>query len=300
MNGPEVRIALNPIQWFATVDGWVDPAIAPPLGDRMALVSACGFTAVQTELPGSGDDGAYVRLLAEHGIVPGPGYWSAGWASERPDLSARLDAARQSASRHARMGVDLVFLSTGMTKDAVRVRRAAIGAAPDPIRLDAIAQFLDQVGKAMAEEGVRAALHPHVGTWVETEPETRWVLDHTDPDHVLFGPDIGHLAWAGADYLGLLAQYRNRIPGIHLKDFDTAVAAAGRAHKLSYQQTVLQGLWKEPGTGDCDLEAVFKTLGRHADRWVVIEVDRPGTATPQASIALCGLWARRFAAAAGH
>ena len=40
----------------------------------------------------------------------------------------------------------------------------------------------DRIGEAMRAEGVRPALHPHVGTWVETERECRAVLDAVEPD----------------------------------------------------------------------------------------------------------------------
>lgn len=294
MTHPVAKVALNPIQWFATADGWIDPSLAPPIRERMAVIAENGFTAVQTELPADGFDLEYAALLADYGIAPGPGYFSASWSKSKAEQSVLIDSARRVAARHAKIGVDLIFFSSGMSKDAIRVQHAAIGEGFDPYRLEQIAGFLDAVGAAMAGEGVAAALHPHVGTWVETEAETRFVLDHSDPANLHFGPDIGHLAWAGADHLKLVADYKARIPGLHIKDFDQTIAATARAERQSYQATVMRGLWREPGYGSCDLDALYSVLGRERLRWAVIEVDRPMAPSVAESIARCGVWANRF------
>ena len=286
-----LKLALNPIQWYATPDGWIDPSVAPPLEERLAVIAQSGFTTVQTELPGANGEAGYVARLAQYGIVPGPGYFAATWSPSASDQEARIEAARISAAAHARLGVDTVFISSGMSKDSARVREAAVGAQFDADKLAALTPFLGKVGEAMRSEGVKTALHPHVGTWVETEAETRFVLENTDPDALWFGPDIGHLAWAGANYLQLLKDYSARIPGIHVKDFRTGVVAEGRAQRLDYQATIQRGLWQEPGQGDCDFSAVFGALPQDQDRWVVIEVDYP-TMTPAESVGRCGIWAK--------
>lgn len=287
------KFALNPIQWFATPDGWVDPSVAPPLRQRLGTIAEHGFTAVQTELPPPEEEGAYFSLLAEYGIRPGPGYLSVAWSPEQGVNHKLVDNARRVAAAHARLGVDVVFVSSGMSKTATRVQLAAVGHEADQRRLASIADLMGAASAAMRAEGVTAALHPHVGTWIETEAETRWVLDNTSAGDLKFGPDLGHLAWAGADYLQLLTEYKARIPAVHLKDFNADIAAASRRDPAPYQKAILAGLWREPGYGDCDFDAAFGILGEAPDRWAVIEVDFPTTSTPGESIALCGSWLRR-------
>ncbi|MEV0288785.1 hypothetical protein AB0H36_32090 [Kribbella sp. NPDC050820] len=51
--------------------------------------------------------------------------------------------------------------------------------------------------EAITSEGVTPALHPHVGSTIETEPEIRAVLDAVPASILSIGPDTGHLAWAG-------------------------------------------------------------------------------------------------------
>ena len=155
-------------------------------------------------------------------------------------------------------------------------------------------QVIEQLAAAAEDprRGRHPALHPHIGTWVETEAETRAVLDAIPADVLPFGPDTGHLTWAGADTVGLLKDYASRIAGIHIKDLFLDAARRAREERLPYQKAVLQPLWTEPGTGDVDFDELFDALGDDFDGWTLIEVDRGNRATPEESIVLCGEWYR--------
>lgn len=286
----ETRIALNPLQFFASPDGWLDPSSAPPLETRLQIIAESGFTAIQPETPADGDAVSYLETLDRYGLSPGPGYARAVWSADAVERRHHLDEAGRAAAAHAELGVELVFFTTGMFDDTTRTRTAAVGADFDADRLARIAEHVEEAGAVMRSEGVKPLLHPHVGTWIETETEARYVLDHTDPAIVGFGPDIGHLAWAGADYLGLIRDYRDRIEGIHLKDFDASVADDARQHRRSYREAVTRGLWKEPGYGDCDFAALETALDPDHRLWSVIEVDYPAAPSARESIARCAAW----------
>jgi inosose dehydratase len=287
----DTRIALNPLQFFATADGWLDPALAPPLAERLRVIAEAGFTAIQPEITADGDIDGYRAALDAHGLLAGPGYTRAVWAEDAGERAGGIEAAKRSAAAHARLGVDVVFFTTGMFDGTARTRRAAVGAESDERRLAAIAEHVQDAGAAMRAEGVAAALHPHVGTWIETEHESRYVLENTDPSDVRFGPDIGHLAWAGADYLAMVRDFRERIDAIHIKDFDLSVAAESRRLERSYRAAVSAGLWREPGDGDADLAGVDAAWKPRADMWTVIEVDAPAAPTAVESIRRCAAWA---------
>ena len=102
------------------------------------------------------------------------------------------------AEQHAELGVPTMFLAMGMAKDAVRVARPAVGQDADQDRLERVRDLLAETAGIIRAEGITPAFHPHVGTWAETEEETRFILDTVDASVLGFGPDMGHLAWAGA------------------------------------------------------------------------------------------------------
>jgi inosose dehydratase len=151
-----------------------------------------------------------------------------------------------------------------------------VGRDADSDRLAVVVEGIARCCAAMRDEGVTAALHPHVGGWVETEHEIRTVLDGVDPDLLAFGPDTGHMSWAGMDVPAVLRDYADRIVGVHLKDTFAAGIARAKADDLDYARATGPGrIWAEPGLGDIDLAACVAAFpADFAGDWM-IEVDVP-------------------------
>ncbi|MFI1032464.1 sugar phosphate isomerase/epimerase family protein [Streptomyces sp. NPDC020951] len=287
------KIAINPLQWIATDDGWIDPALAPPLAERLKVIKESGIRSVHAEVPADLTTAEYGRLLADHGLLPAPGYVSGPLPEDEASLRELLDKTDRISTQMAELGLPTVFVATGMNKEAPRVHRPAVGTDGTPERLERVRDVFARMGETTKANGVTAAFHPHIGTWAETEAETRFVLDTVPADLLSFGPDIGHLGWAGADVIGLIREYGERVAAMHVKDFHADVAERGRAEGWTYQQTVLAGLWAEPGHASVDIPATLAALPDGFDGWLVIEVDKGAQATPEESVRLCGEWAQQ-------
>ncbi|AZS35707.1 Inosose dehydratase [Microbacterium lemovicicum] len=284
------RIALNPIQWAATSDGWVDGSIAPDADVVLGSVADAGFAAVHVEARQAALGQEYADQAARHGLALGPGITGNDWNDDPAVRRRRLDEVRRTGADYAALGIEVVFFGANMPPDHPRVAHAAIGLDADAGRLARMVDLLGETATVLTSEGVRPALHPHVGSWVETEAETRAVLDGVSDTVLSFGPDIGHLAWAGADPVALLTAYRDRVVGVHLKDYRADVAAESREQRRSYREAVMAGLWVEPGRGDADIPALFDLFSDRPELWWVVEVDQPAAPSAQESIRLCGRW----------
>lgn len=284
------KFALNPLQYIATEDGWIDGSRVPALDKQLKDLREAGFTAIQSEVPSSSTVNEYRSRLTEHGVQPGPGYVNLPWSSEAAVRAKNLNAAARLAADNVALGNPLLFLSMGMEYDAPRVQHPAVGYGMDTSFLASIRDYLGEAAQTIVREGGIAALHPHVGSWLETADETRFVLDTVDANLLKFGPDAGHLAWTGADPAELIAQYSERVAGVHIKDFVSSIARDSREKGHDYRATVRAGLWTEPGSGDMDFQTIFAALPEEFDGWVVVEVDKGTTATPEESITLCGKW----------
>src|SRR5215208_4163423 len=81
------KLALNPIQWFASADGFHDRSRGPQLGDDLAFVRSAGFEAVPAALPAGMTVAEYRGRLDQAGLVPGPGYF----AVPSPEQNATLE-----------------------------------------------------------------------------------------------------------------------------------------------------------------------------------------------------------------
>jgi inosose dehydratase len=146
---------------------------------------------------------------------------------------------------------------------------------------------LDTIADRTAARGVVAALHPHVGTMVETGPETERVLAGTRVGLCL---DTGHLLAGGADPVAITANHPDRVVHVHLKDVDAAAAARVRDGETTFGQAVRDGMFRPLGTGDVDVAGLVRILEAAGyDGWYVLEQDvmlaaRPTDEGPVANV----------------
>jgi sugar phosphate isomerase/epimerase len=299
------QFALNPLQWI-TVDGrwrYAEPGFRAEYPGVLAQVRAAGFDTVMLEVLATQTLQDYARMISDAGLALAPGYCSVGLPEDHGVAARRgsaewvrwFDGVRRKAEESNYFGLDTVFLAPEMNfaDTAVRTREAvAVGAAFDEGRLDRLIEILGEAAEVLRAEGVRAGLHNHVGTWVETEYEIDRVLGALDPALLGASFDVGHLVWAGIDPVAVLTRYASRLIDVHVKDLDLAVAEASRATPTGYDEASERGLFREPGTGGIDLDAVLAALPDGFPGWIVIEIDRT-VMDPLDSARACQAWVER-------
>ncbi|WP_028927482.1 sugar phosphate isomerase/epimerase family protein [Pseudonocardia acaciae] len=137
---------------------------------------------------------------------------------------------------------------------------------------------LDRAAAVADEHGVRAVLHPHVGTMVETPADVQRVLSGST---IALCLDTGHLLIGGTDPAELTRQAPDRIAHTHLKDVDAGLARAVQDGRRSYTEAVRAGMYRPLGTGDVDVPAIVGHLrDRGYDGWYVLEQDTILTEEP--------------------
>lgn len=140
-----------------------------------------------------------------------------------------------------------------------------------------------KVAQAVKEAtGLRAAIHPHGATYVETAVEIEKFLSLTDPDLLGMVFDTGHYMLGQGDPVEGINKHADRIWHVHFKDFDPDVVAKADENGWGYQQMIGQGLFPELGQGIVDFSAVYRALKANGyDDWIVVEQDvLPGMGTP--------------------
>jgi inosose dehydratase len=287
MSSP-AQVGFNPLPWYATDKGF-DRQSAPPLPEIYRQIRAAGFAAVHTEVPEGMPVRNYRQLLADIGLVPAPGYFQAPF-SEPALAAADAEQARRAAAEHAELGLNRIFIADRVAAEP-RLAAPAQGADADPARLDRIIANLAHAAEIMVAEGVTPCLHQHVGSWIETPQETETALSAISPDLLLFGPDTGHLAWAGADPAAIIERHLDRVGAVHLKDVRAAVTRKAQTAGLGYREATARHVFTEPGRGDVDLAAVLRVLSRF-DGWYVVEVDVPDQPTPAETALVSARWVR--------
>jgi inosose dehydratase len=144
--------------------------------------------------------------------------------------------------------------------------------SPLPLDDDAwrrVARHLAEVERRVEQHGLTLALHPHVGTQVETAADVERMLEIGDTGWCL---DTGHLLIGGVDPADFARRHGERVVHVHLKDVDDAVADRMRRGELSLVQAVQAGLFRPLGAGDVRIDAVLEGLDGY-ERWLVLEQD---------------------------
>src|SRR5258708_2396907 len=175
------RIAINPLQWVASTDGWIDPTLAPSLGHQLRTIRDAGITAVHSAVPTGMAAADYAAALVDHGLTAAPGYVPVRLSTDEAEKRQFRPHAAGVADERAARGVPPVSLARGMAKAAARVAHPAVGHDARRDRLEQARDLLAEISGIIRAAGITPAFHPHVGTWAETDEETRFVLDTVAP-----------------------------------------------------------------------------------------------------------------------
>jgi len=270
------RVAINPLPW---VTGPMGPHVTEQnLREALTDLVKTGFRSLHTDVPGGMSVADYRSILDEFGFTPAPGYFAGDF--HIPDKQAAIvEQAKAHAGTLAALGVDSTFVAGNI--DMARFANPAVGDNASAERTKQMAETLALVADAGFAEGVRFALHPHIAMIVETEEETRGVLDMTAGSHLGFGPDTGHLFWAGMVPERIIADYADRLVAVHLKDVDPTGFRQTLRYEDDYMTAIgTRHIWSEPGRGIVNFDAVFDALPAGFDGWFVVEVDVPNLSAP--------------------
>jgi inosose dehydratase len=125
-----------------------------------------------------------------------------------------------------------------------------------------IVATLNELGKAITDIGLIAALHQHTGTAVETRDETYATMEAVDTRYVKFGPDIGQLQKGGVDPVEVVKTFLPVVQHMHFKDWVGGPSMAG---------------YCPLGLGKVDLVRILDLMeGRKLQGMIMVELDRGG------------------------
>ena len=222
-----------------------------------------------------------IERYERHGLRPAPPYFGASfWKPEEED--AILARASELAAFTRDIGCTELYVAAGgegyqAPTGASRAKAAGHVSADDAMsdaEYEQFAKVLSEFGRITLQAGVHSCFHNHVGTVIETAAELDELLSRVDRDAVFLGLDTGHLAWAGADTVGVCQQYAGRIKTLHLKDIDEDVRRRGVAKKWDYDTFTGQGIFAELGEGSVDFPAIVSILRDVGfEGWLIVETD---------------------------
>jgi inosose dehydratase len=280
------RIAANPIPYWSRA-GKTREVFDEAFRDFQEI----GFTAVKADVPDGMRTEEYREWIAGYGLSPALSLFNSPF-DETVDLAEEVERAKRFAATQVALGLDRTMISS-MSLPA-RMAEPAVGAGFDAGRLARAIDNCGTVCRVLRAEGLWPLHHSHVGGVFETEDEIVRLLDDLGPDVIGFGPDTGHLRWAGIEPAPFIRRYADRMGGIHLKDcFADLLAPESRAGLSYHQAQQTKRLWAEPGRGVIDFDEVLAAIPDGYDGDFMIEVDEPSVESKRESHRISFEWARR-------
>jgi inosose dehydratase len=125
-----------------------------------------------------------------------------------------------------------------------------------------LVESMNEYAKAVTDQGLVCALHPHTGTPIETEEEVYFIMENLDTTYMKFGPDVGQLEKGGANPVKIVKDFMPLIEHVHLKDFE-----GGDNGYLGYAPL---------GEGKVKLKKILKLLEKRRDHMagmIMFELD---------------------------
>lgn len=277
------RVAANPIPY------WSGGRTRQAFEEAFTDLAAIGFAAVKADIPDGMAVTEYARWIDGYGLKPALSLFSSPF-DETVDIYTEIERAKRFAAAQVGLGLDRTMVSSLAVP--ARLAEPAVGADFREYRLQLAIENCGIVCQVLQSEGLQPLHHPQVGGVFETEPEITRLLDTLGPRVIGFGPDTGHLRWAGMDPAQMIARYADRVGGIHIKDcFPDLLDPAARTGMSYGQVTKTKRLWAEPGRGVVDFAAVVAALPPDYDGDYMIEVDEPSVASRFESYRLSYEWA---------
>lgn len=258
-----MKIAAAPISWgVCEVPGW-----GHQLSPERVLTEMAELGIVATEfgppgwLPEAPADRA--AALTPYGLAAVGAFLPVILHDLDHDPVAEVDRELDSFSA---AGGDVLVLSANSGQDGYDDRPVL-----DETGWVTLLRNLDRLTELAASRGVRASLHPHVGTMVEREDEVHRVIEGSAVPLCL---DTGHLLIGGTDPVLLAAEHATRINHVHVKDVRADLARQVQCGELSYTEAVRQGIYTPLGEGDIDFAAIVAALDAAGfEGWYVLEQD---------------------------
>lgn len=257
------KIAGAPISWgVCEVPGWGHQMFRERVLSEMKHVgfSACEFGPLGF-LPEEPIERAKVLALHDLKAVGGfvPVVLHDDNHDPEPEIRSELEAFQAA-------GAEIIVLAASTGLDGYDERPAL-----SDEEWDTLLNNLSHLEKVAGEYGVRAVIHPHVGTNVETFEDITRVLEGSS---IGFCFDTGHMMIGGTDPVKFAKEHADRVGHVHLKDVQKAVAQRVVDGEITYYDAVTQGLYTPVGQGDVDIKAIVSALKDSGyDGWFVLEQD---------------------------
>jgi sugar phosphate isomerase/epimerase len=160
-------------------------------------------------------------------------------------------------------------------------RRRPTGTTDEDLKY--MARALAEIGRQSADLGIKFAVHAHMWNQFENRREIDFIMEHTNPKHVYFVLDTGHITLAGINPVELARTLGHRIAEFHMKDTKPE-NRGGAKTRLDRPDVMGDPPFFPLGNGGVDFPALKAELDKIQWRgWLTVELDSSPYRPPKES-----------------
>ena len=273
-----VQLGINPLTW--TNDDMPTLGAETSLETCLSEGKQAGFAGFELGNKFPRQASVLGPILANHDLKLVSGWYSMELLTR--SVEEEIEAVQEHLTLLRELGATVMVVC--------EVTNCIHGAKETPVHLRPLfpADRWEEYGRKLTEfaqytqsQGVQIAYHHHMGTVIETAQDIDNLMKHTGPEVGLL-LDTGHLAFAGEEPVKVAQRWAKRINHVHCKDIRKDILADVKNRKLSFLDSVLEGVYTVPGDGCIDYPAVFNVLKEvNYTGWLVVEAEQdPAVAHP--------------------
>ena len=273
-----IKLGIAPIAW--SNDDMPELGGDTPLEQCLAEASKAGFTGIESggKFPKNAEE--LIPKLKKENLQLCSGWYRAPLLKNTPSEDFKL-MRQQLKLFKACNSPCIVFADvTNSVQDDPNIslsKRPKL--SEDDWRL--LITRINEISKMMIDEGMPLAYHHHMGTVIETEMETKRLIENTN-DSVKLCIDTGHMLFAQGNSIKLADDFSERLIHVHCKDIRKEVIEKSLKNDSTFRQAFLDGAFTVPGDGCIDYKPFLKVLHKKNYKgWLVVEAEQdPEKANP--------------------
>lgn len=262
----EAKIGVVPLNW---------PYDPSRKGQYLAGIAGYGFQGIQISME-QANSPEFLLDMNRHGISPAEQYLAIPCTVDGPISASEFDSA-ETIRLASLAGVEMLVLAVDGSADRDRCAgRANAGPQITPEGFRRLALYIEKFAILAADNGIKSSFHPHAATFIESEYETRILMEQIDSESVGLCLDAGHWIVGGGDPIRAVKDYGDRITHVHVKDVCDEVLQRMLSGEIETMEAAVEEfkLFVPAGTGLLKLPEFFLELEKYSfSGWLMSEQD---------------------------
>ena len=243
-----IRLGIAPIAW--SNDDMPELGGSTPLEQCLKEASLAGFTGVEYGGKFAMSSNELIPKLNKENLKLCSGWYGAQLLKRSPKEEFKLMQKQLKLFQDCKSPCMVFAEVTGSVQGDPKI---PLSKRPKLSKDDwnKLIHSINEISKMMMDENMPLAYHHHMGTVIETEEDTRRLIENTK-DTVGLLVDTGHMLFAKGNSIKLVETFYERIIHIHCKDIRKDILEKSLNNDVTFRQAFLDGAFTVPGDGCID------------------------------------------------